>query len=82
MRGGLHAVSSGVEFCVATCQDQVGCIDLTWFKKVAPTDSSAGDQNSANHLTSASAQSVGEERKASGASEEQTSSNASGERIE
>ena len=31
VRGGLHAVSSGTDFCVATCQDQIGCIDLTWF---------------------------------------------------
>jgi hypothetical protein len=33
VRGGLHAISSGKEFCVATCQDQIGSIDLTWFQK-------------------------------------------------
>ena len=74
VRGGLHAVSSGANFCVATCQDQVGCIDLTWFLKSTP-ETEATEQNSANHLTSATAK-PSEENKAAAASQN------SGERIE
>ena len=33
VRGGLHSMSTGPVFCIATCQDQVGCIELTWFEK-------------------------------------------------
>ena len=53
--GGLHAVSSGDTFCVATCQDQVGCIDLTWFEKESGSASTDASSNAAeqppNHLT-------------------------------
>lgn len=35
VRGGLHAISSGADFCIATCQDQVGYLDLTWFHRSA-----------------------------------------------
>ena len=77
VRGGLHAVSSGNNFCVATCQDQVGCIDLTWFEKTSSTESEANDENSANHLTSATSKAApSEENKAAAASQ------TSGERIE
>lgn len=31
---GLHSPSAtGSELCTATCRDQVGCVDLTWFKR-------------------------------------------------
>ena len=30
---GIHTVSTGKDFCVATCHEQIGCVNLTWFMK-------------------------------------------------
>jgi len=67
VRGGLHAISSGREFCIATCQDQVGGIDLTWFQKAQEGDgtntstvnSTGGDSND-DELNQAKAQAAQE----------------------
>ncbi len=46
VRGGLHSISSGREFCIATCQEQVGHVDITWFEKLNE------EAKSVNHLVS------------------------------
>ena len=30
---GIHSVSQGKEFCVATCHEQIGSVNMTWFMK-------------------------------------------------
>jgi len=30
---GIHTVSTGKDFCVATCHEQIGSVNLTWFMK-------------------------------------------------
>ena len=46
LQGGVHSVSTGREFCIATCHDQVGNVDLNWFATVGDESQTANTVNS------------------------------------